>query len=141
MRPPHPVTIIFPFMLGWMAQWYSYVPGVSKTWAQPAPFCRVPESKAPVEEVTVWGGLSLLVHVTVVPLAIVSSAGLKENPLISTEVAGAAAGGEGVEFAAAGLDGAEGAAADGEDGELGVEGAPAAGVGAEGAEGVPAGGE
>jgi len=37
----------------------------------------VPESKAPVEEVMVWGAESWLVQVIDVPLATVKSAGLK----------------------------------------------------------------
>lgn len=51
---------------------------------QDPPFERLPESKAPLVEVTVWAALSLLVQVTEVPLATVSSAGLNANPLMST---------------------------------------------------------
>ncbi len=50
-----------------------------------APGLKLPDSKAPVSEVTVWVVESSFVHVTVVPLLIVSDDGLNAKPFMVTE--------------------------------------------------------
>ncbi len=49
-----------------------------------APGFRLPESNAPVSDVTVWVVVSSFVHVTFAPLTIVSDEGLNASPFIVT---------------------------------------------------------
>ena len=76
-------------------QWYLYVPGVENWWEKVAPWARqfagghkpLPESKAPVSEVTLCIVESWLTQVTVDPAGTVAVAGWKLKFMIETDVA------------------------------------------------------
>src|SRR5215218_2261633 len=71
-------------MPAWHWQTYAYVPGVLNVNEKLCPGLRLPLSKLPSLAVAVWGEVSLLVQVTVVPAGTVSIGGLKAKSLIST---------------------------------------------------------
>jgi hypothetical protein len=84
-----------PVISGCSEQMYAYVPGVVNVrWKVPTDFARIPLSQLPSVAVTLWNCASLLVQVTVPPVAIVTVAGVNRLFAIDTAaVAGAVAGG------------------------------------------------
>jgi hypothetical protein len=84
-----------PVISGCSEQMYAYVPGVVNVrWKVPTDFARIPLSQLPSVAVTLWNCASLLVQVTVPPVAIVTVAGVNRSFAIDTAaVAGAVAGG------------------------------------------------
>lgn len=77
-----------PFMNGWMVQMYWYVPAVLKVKEYVPPGAMLPESNdaGPDWLVAVWSTLSLFVHVTVVPLLMLSVPGLNAKFCMVTEL-------------------------------------------------------
>src|SRR5437588_8798200 len=88
----HAFTTTVPFMKGWIMQWYVKVPGLSNFCWKVAPTATFLESHTPVSSVTVCVTLSLFVHVTDWPGAMVMDCGAKAKLAIVTAFAPAEAG-------------------------------------------------
>jgi hypothetical protein len=79
------VTVIVAFIVGWISQWYAYVPGVAnvKDMLAPAPI-GLQSNEVPSSAVAVWVVASWLVQVTVVPAGTESVAGENAKPAMVT---------------------------------------------------------
>jgi hypothetical protein len=81
---PAYVTVIVPFIVVWMLQWYRKVPAVLKTRLNESPAAIVPESHLPVLEVDVCPTAPVFTHRTRVPFEMVIAFGEKAKSTIFT---------------------------------------------------------
>src|SRR5205814_9168402 len=71
-----PTTVTVPFSVGWIEQWYAYVPATAKDTVLFPPGAMTPVSNRPWEsDVAVWPTGSRSIHVTLSPMPIVTSCG------------------------------------------------------------------
>ena len=78
------MTVIVPVMLtGWIVQWYGYEPGSVNGIRNSAPGAKLPESNAPVSEVTVCVKAPVFVQQTVLPGGISTVSGAKKKSPIA----------------------------------------------------------